>query len=181
MNISTSKNTLAILKGDRVTLRPWKQRDVPFFMALRNDIPTQTALMARPKPNTTQQVIQWLMRHSDDDNIRFFVIASHDHDAACGFIELRDINTIDRWANLGICLTPSVRGQGLGREALAILEIYAKTEINLRKIVLHVISSNHTAIGLYEKTGYKTVGVHSDHHYANDQYHDVTIMEKILT
>lgn len=181
MITSTSKTRVPTLKGVNVSLRAWAPDDVPFFTALRNDIPTQKALMAQPRPHSSDLALDWLTRRGNDANGRFFVIASHDSNAACGFAELREINKRHRWANLGICVALSARGRGLGREALALLEKYAKTKLELRKIVLHVLSSNGAAVHLYESAGYRAVGVHRAHHYCDGQYHDVTVMEKHLS
>ncbi len=178
MRTSTSDSNAAMLRGDKVTLRPWRDDDVPFFVELRNDVQTQTALLAAPRPNTPDRVADWLNRRSDADDAAFFVIADNAGDTACGFIELREIDTLNRNGYLGIALAESVRGQGFAVEAMTLLEDYARSIFNLHKICLHVLAANGPDVKLYERCGYETAGVMREHFYRKGAYHDVAIMEK---
>lgn len=167
-----------MLGGAKVTLRPWGDDDVPFFVELRNDVETQTALLATPRPNTSDRVAEWLTRRSSADDAAFFVIADNARDGACGFIELRDIDAINRHGYLGIALAESARGRGLAAEAMTLLEDYARSIFNLHKICLRVLAANKPAVGLYERCGYDTAGVMREHFYHDGTFHDVAIMEK---
>ena len=181
MSTSTSSSpAAALIVGRHVRLRAWTPADVPFFVALRNDLATQVALMARPRPSNADRVVDWLTRRTDDDRVAFFVIAAADRDEACGFIELRDIDAVHRRAMLGVAVAFSHRGRGYATEALALIEAYGRDLLGLRKIVLEVRSDHETAAALYARAGYATVGVLAEHFYHDGAFHDVTVMEKRL-
>lgn len=170
-----------MLTGRTVTLRPWRAGDVEFFHELRNDLETQLALLALPRPNTMDVVQKWLSDRAAAEDGVFFVIAEAAKQSPLGFIELRSIQRMHSWALLGVCLAPQARGQGAGREALQLMEQYASQVQGLRKIVLQVLASNTAAVSLYQRAGYRLVGVHAEHFCSHNRRHDVNIMEKLLT
>jgi ribosomal-protein-alanine N-acetyltransferase len=72
-----------------------------------------------------------------------------------------------------IAVDPRWQRQGIGRSLLRTCEVKAK----LPRVKLSVRMSNHGAIALYEKEGYKVVDVWG-RYYADQE--DALIMEKIL-
>src|SRR5262245_52524188 len=145
--------------GNTVLLRAWESSDLPFFSGLRNDVDLQISLMASPRPNSPSRVQEWLDRKSNASDCLFFVIAVERDNSPVGFIEIRDIHPVHRWARLGIGLAGDARGKGYGREALALAEDYAWRVFGVRKITLDVIATNEAAIQLYKASGYEHVGV----------------------
>lgn len=175
------QRSLPMLDGQRVLLRPWCDDDLDFFGCLRNDIETQLMLLAEPKPSPPSKVRRWLEERSACADGAFFAVASKAEGRAVGFIEIRQIRTRDAWGQLGLCVDPSLRGQGIGAEALELIEAYARRVLMLRKIVLEVAGSNVGALRLYTKCGYITVGVHRQHFHVSGEWLDGVIMEKLLT
>ena len=169
-----------MLDGELIRLRPWGDDDLAFFGSLRNDIETQLALLAQPKPNPADRVRRWLEDRSNSADGLFFVIASHQSENAVGFIELRDIHPIHRFGHLGICLDRHVRGKGYAVEALGLMESYAKRVLMLNKIVLMVAANNTAARRLYDGAKYSTVGIHRQHFLVAGEWLDAVVMEKPL-
>jgi RimJ/RimL family protein N-acetyltransferase len=169
-----------MLNGRKITLRAWHDGDVPFFQDLRNDLATQISLMAEPHPHTMADARRWLESRTSAKDGVFFVIATHPENDVCGFVELRAMHTAQRYAYLGICLAPPARGHGYAAEALNLLEGYARDGLLLRKLVLNVLASHDRAVQLYERAGYRRVGVHLRHFRYGNSFHDVLIMEKSL-
>ena len=169
-----------MLKGQKIILRPWLEADLEFFGKLRNDVETQLALLAQPRPNPPGRVRQWLEDRASVANSVFFVVATEPDGRAAGFVELRDIQTTHGWGHLGICIDPIARGRGFAVEALGLLESYARRVLMLRKIVLFVAANNTPARHLYSSTGYTTVGVHHEHYHVGGEWLDAVVMEKNL-
>lgn len=169
---------MPMLQGKTVTLREFRDTDLPVLAAIRNDVELQRALMAAPRPNSRERVEDWLQRRANDPQGAFFVVAVSIGDVPIGFLQLVAIDMLSRHADLGICLTPEQHGLGRATEALALLEGYASGVLGLRKIVLHVLANNARAIAFYERRGFRRVGVLSEHHYHRGEFHDVLIMEK---
>ncbi len=166
--------------GTLITLRPAKTADLPLLSALRNDVDLQLALMAVPRPNSRAHVKAWITRRTNDPQGAFFVLAWARDNQAIGFVQLTRIETLHRRAELGICLAEEARGSGAAREAMALLETYARAALGLRKLVLQVRADNRRAIALYNRCGFRRVGTLAAHHYAGGRLHNVQIMEKFL-
>jgi RimJ/RimL family protein N-acetyltransferase len=169
-----------MLEGKHVVLRAAKSEDLPALAALRNDLEVQLTLMATPRPQSEDQVREWLVGKSTDPKGAFFVIAAPEDDKTIGFMQLTGIDVMHGYADLGICLSATARGGGRAQEAMVLLEGYAAQVLKLRKIVLRVLLTNGRAISLYEKCGYRRVGVLQGHHYMGGKYEDVLLMEKPL-
>lgn len=169
-----------MLNGAKVTLRAWREEDLPALQALRNDIGLQEMLMAEPRPNSMERTRQWLSERSGRQDGLLFVIALADDDQVAGFVQVADMDRRSQTAFLGIALLPSVQGMGLGSEALSLLEGYLVRVFRLRKLLLKVLASNTQAIRFYARMKFNQAGVLSQHHPSRDGYQDVLIMEKFL-
>jgi ribosomal protein S18 acetylase RimI-like enzyme len=71
----------------------------------------------------------------------------------------------------------SYRGQNIGEKLLRHALDYAFTLDGIEQVQLSVISSNKTAIRLYEKLGFKTFGVQSNYFKVGDIYMDQQFMQ----
>lgn len=164
----------------RIFLRAAKQEDFVLLSKWRNDPVLQEALLAVPRPNSQIRVRRWLERRAADDHGAFFVIAEIDTDRAMGFIQASGIDSLNRVAEIGICIDTPGQGRGLGRQAMELLEQYLRKTFNLRKTWLHVGAGNAPALALYRSCGFRVVGTLRKHRFANGRYQDVVIMEKLL-
>ena len=170
-----------MLTGRHVTLRAWREDDVEFFHQLRNDVANQLSLMGEPRPHTLVDTRRWLDARTAGRDDVFLVIESLSAEKAVGFVELRTMRAVHGHASLGICLIPSARGRGWAAESLGLVERYGSDVVALRKIVLEVLNGHERAIRMYERAGYERVGVHRSHFYFAGKYHDVLLMEKMLS
>ncbi len=161
-------------------LRAPTAMDLPLLTEMRNNHTLQTRLMAVPRANPAERVQEWLRRMLDDPGNVFFIIAERDENRAVGHIQLTQLDTLHGHAELGIAIDEGFQGRGHGHAALQHLERYARKVFNLRKIHLKVLASNTAAIRMYEKRGFRNVGVLRGHFYHDGAFHDVTIMEKPL-
>lgn len=169
-----------MLIGNKSILRPPIESDMPVLIELRNDVEMQFQLMAFPRANSLQKVVEWLNRNLNDEKTVFFIVADKIDDRAAGFIQLKNLDFINGTGELGICLNRQAQGKGIAGEAMKLLEKYSRNVFNFRKIMLQVLHSNERAISFYEKCGYEHVGILKQHHYQNTQFQDVLIMEKFI-
>lgn len=117
-------------------------------------------------PVTTENTADWQMAINNDPKRRDFVLRKKEpplkeqhkdesmQSEAIGFSGLVNINQKHRLAELYIFMAPDYLGQGLGRLLLQCTLIYARNELNLRKINLYVSEGNETACKFYEKLGF---------------------------
>jgi RimJ/RimL family protein N-acetyltransferase len=170
-----------MLTGRHVKLRAWNEDDLGFFHDLRNDVMTQLCLMSEPRPHTAADTLGWLQARTAERDQVFFVIEQLPNDETIGFVELRSIRPPHGHATLGIYLSASARGKGRAAEALELITRYGIEVIGLRKIVLQVFDHHARAVRLYERAGFERVGVQRAHFYFGGKFHDVLMMEKVLS
>ena len=161
------------------TCRPPREDDLGVLAALRNDLPTQYALLADPRPNSLDDVRAWIARRTTDPATIFRVIADAS-DAAVGFIQIVGIDAANRHGMVGVAVDAAHRGRGHGRAAMEELFAIARADGRLDKLVLHVAADNAGAWDLYRSLGYRDVGVYRRHYHAPDGWHDVVIMERFV-
>ncbi|MBL8958117.1 MAG: GNAT family N-acetyltransferase [Myxococcaceae bacterium] len=139
-----------------IKLREWTWFDLPVLAALRADAELQAQLMAKPKQN---DVHEWLARRTSDPAGAFFII---DHEGACaGFVQLTQVERGES-AWVGICVAPGRQGQGIGAQALSLIEAHARESFAARVVKLKVLQSNTRAISLYERHGFRRSGDDGD-------------------
>lgn len=88
-----------------------------------------------------------------------FLIVRMDNDEPVGTCRLKQINLINRRAEIGIFIgEKNCWNMGIGTEAIRLLLDFGFNIINLRNIMLEVYSFNERAIRAYEKCGFKEIG-----------------------
>jgi RimJ/RimL family protein N-acetyltransferase len=161
-------------------LRPFSESDVGLLAGMRNDVELQETLLAMPRGSSESAVRAWLSRLEADVATLFFVVADRSSDRALGFVQLRNIELTHRRGELGLALVAEARGLGHGSAAIRLLEGHARDVFGLEKTLLYVLGVNLRAQQLYERLGYRRIGVLEAHHYARGAFHDVVMMEKRL-
>lgn len=71
-----------------------------------------------------------------------------------GCIDLFDFDPRNRRAAIGMYIAPQYRGQGIGREAVRLLEEYAFGFLHLRVLYAVISTKNTACITLYRHAGY---------------------------
>jgi RimJ/RimL family protein N-acetyltransferase len=79
--------------------------------------------------------------------------------------------------NLGIIVQKKYRNKGIGSELIDMAIKEAKRINNKKKIILSCFASNERALYLYEKLGFKRVGIRKKQFYLDDTYHDEVLMD----
>lgn len=90
-----------------------------------------------------------------------------------GTISLKEVDLINRNAEYAICLRKRAMGKGLAYEATRKVLEFAFDELDLNKVYLNVLSNNHNAIRLYERSGFVYEGEWNKHLYLRGQFHSL--------
>jgi RimJ/RimL family protein N-acetyltransferase len=80
----------------------------------------------------------------------------------------------------GMFINPDYQGKGIGSELLSITLQKASEMKGLRQIILGVMSTNLSAIKLYEKMGFKTYAVEKEAIFVNEIFLDELFMVKMI-
>ena len=169
-----------MLDTENLCLRPWREEDLRVFTAMRNDVGLQSQLLGRVRGSNPEQVREWLRARSNEPDKLFFAISTREEDQACGYLQVDNMNFVDGYADLGICLIRECRGRGLCVKAINLLANYLRDHWNLRKLCLKVRSDNVAAITCYERAGFNHCGTLRQHVFVDGNWHDLVVMEYFL-
>lgn len=137
-----------------VVLRPLEPNDLPFLYRWENDA-ASWADSDTHNPLSQHQLRQYIADATGDiyrdGQLRLIILADG---ATVGCIDLFDLDPRNRRAAIGMYIDPSSRHGGIGRRALAALEQYAFTHLDLRLIYAVISSRNEACTALFRSMGY---------------------------
>lgn len=150
------------LTGQKVLLRPLKERDVPILCAAYEDLDTQLTTDGDAPPMSETQVNAFWNDILTDPgpDLRYFAIEPVEQSGEMvGACSLQHIDMRSRHAELGIFMTAREnRGQGYGTEAVRLLLGYAFDTLRLDKVYLGVYDFNEGGLRSYERIGFRYEG-----------------------
>lgn len=107
----------------------------------------------------------------------FFIVTLED-DKLIGTIGFKDIDNINRCAELGIMIgNENYRGKGIGKEAIKLLLDFGFNYLNLNSVNLCFMEFNERARKCYTSCGFKEAGRIRQCKYINGKYYDSIKMD----
>ena len=125
----------------------------------------------------------WLMNHEIEKNIVTVAVDITDNNkenfiiGQC-VIEHLTWEAADHVGELGIIINEKYRDIKIGKELM--LQAIQKAIGLFKKINLAVFHDNHNAIHLYEKIGFKKVGLRPKQYFLKDKYYDEILMDYFI-
>ncbi len=165
--------------GKRIMLREYRREDLPEMRKWVNDdavtrFLSHTFLSTQTLPMTESFLDRVLDGRSLDYN---FVIADRDTENYIGQVDLINLNSLDRCAELGIVIGDSeYQSQGFGTEAIGLVLEFAFLRANLQRVELWVNADNARALRCYEKAGFVWEGCRRQCHFHEGRYIDLMLM-----
>lgn len=127
---------------------------------------------------TPQEQREWLISRST----RHPVIVAERNGRVIGWGSLNSFNArqaYDSVADFSVYVERPHRGQGVGRQLLDRLTVLAH-ELGYHKLVLAMFPTNTIGLVLYQRCGFREVGIYREQGMLDGKWVDVLIMEKIL-
>lgn len=158
------------LRGERVTLRPITEADVPRL----------AEIAAEP------EVARWWLGLTEDDLREMagpewddIVFVIEDDGEVVGLVQAGEEDDPDyRHASIDIFLTSARTGQGLGGDAIRTLARHLFEERGHHRIVIDPAAANERAIRAYESIGFKRVGIMRRYERGADgEWHDGLLLD----
>jgi len=149
------------LHGERVTLRP----------LLESDVPALNAIIALPEVRRW-----WGTDPTVDEQDAFTILVGGEIAGWVGWYEEDEPDY--RHGGLDIFLAPAFHGRGLGREALLLAARWLIETRGHHRLIIDPAASNATAIKTYTSLGFKPVGVLRRYERGPDgTWHDGLLMD----
>lgn len=150
------------LLGERVMLREYKADDIGDIRKWVNDAETTRYLSTRFWPPQTmvdsEEFLSRMLQSSH--NAYNFVIADRGDERYIGQLDMFRVDWRLRLGELGMVIGSAAnRGQGLGREALELMQRFAFRTLGLERLEMEVHMENHAARQCYQKAGFVLEGV----------------------
>jgi phosphinothricin acetyltransferase len=121
---------------------------------------------------------QWLAGRSPRHPV---IVAEHDG-VVTGWGSLNVFNARPAYqhvADFSVYVERAWRGKGVGRTLLARL-VELGRELGYHKLVLSAFPVNTAGVALYERLGFRTVGIYKEQGLLDGKWVDTIIMEKLL-
>ncbi len=152
----------------RVVLSHPTDEHISRFMSLSDDPELITTMGWRPFSSGERDRFARFMRVLSLPDLRpgkaeVFSIISASDDRAIGYVSVKGISETQSRAEVGIAIMErEYRGKGYGTEALRQAIDHAFNELGLAQLGLTVFPSNHRAIRVYEKLGFRKTSLLKD-------------------
>jgi len=160
-----------------VYLRALALADLDRVLAWHNDPELYSTLGGHFRYVSREAEAEWFRRRLEARNEANLAICLRDRDEHIGNIYLRNIDFLDRNAELHAFIAkPEHRGKGYGSAAVRLLAKHAFENLGLMRIYLHVLASNSAAIKTYEKCGFVQEGRLRRHVFKAGVFEDVLVM-----
>jgi diamine N-acetyltransferase len=169
------------LKGEHIRLRALETEDLDFLYELENNTGTWE-ISGTITPYSRNVLKRYLDNaHRDIYEVKQLRLCICDtSDRAIGLIDLFDFDPKNRRAGVGIIvLEEKERNKGVGAEAIRLLTGYAFSTLDLRQVYVNVIEGNPASLHLFEKMGFKKVGVKKDWIFSEGNYKDEILLQKL--
>lgn len=147
-----------------VYLRALEPDDLDFLYELEND-PSIWEISGTLAPYSKKVLRAYLENaHRDIYDVKQLRLcicnAAHKR---LGLIDLFDFDPKNQRAGVGIViLNPNDRNKGIGQKALGLLVDYAFEALGLHQLYANILEENKGSIHLFEKAGFRKVGVKKD-------------------
>lgn len=173
------KNTVLILEGQDIYLRPMETGDTDRIIRWRNTDFVRRNFIYQ-KPFTREGHANWIREMIDTGKAVQFLICLKDADQPVGSVYLRDIDPVHRKAEYGVFIGErEALGKGFGTQAAELMIRYGFEVLCLHKLMLRVLAENLPAIRSYEKAGFVREAYLKEEVFLEGNYKDVIYMAVI--
>lgn len=152
------------LKGQKVLLRPVEKEDATRLMLWEND-PHHWKVSGTEVPFSLHTILEYIeqAQHIRTHGQLRLIICIAASGEPVGTLDLYDADFKNLRAAVGILIAEDPhREQGYAREALSLLEDYARTILGFHNLYCSVHADNPASNGLFRSAGYREVGVRKE-------------------
>lgn len=165
--------------SSNLTLENFDPRYLEDLHTLRSNRDTQALLLSPICDESIDQTASWIGRRLAEKTTIVWLILDARTRRFLGFLQFIEIHGIHKRCELGIALTHSARGRGIGEAAIRQGIERMKAQYGITKFSVYVRSDHEAAIRLYEKLNFRLVGTCERHCQIETEWLDVWLMELV--
>ncbi|MHA1810273.1 MAG: GNAT family N-acetyltransferase [Candidatus Heimdallarchaeaceae archaeon] len=166
--------------GEKVKLRAVEMSDLSDIMNHWNSYETRVSL-GKYVPSSSKEREDWIKEvnnQASKGEAFTFAIIHKGSEEFLGTVALKRINRINRGASLSVSIhNPENQNKGYGTDATRCILKIGFNVLNLHRIELHVYEFTANAVHVYEKLGFKKVGVRREASYIIGKYRNDLVMD----
>lgn len=167
------------LMGEHIMLREYRSEDLHAIRSWVNDSQTTRYLSTRFwPPQTAVDSEEFLSRMLQSSHNAFnFVIADAADERYIGQLDMFRVDWRLRQGEIGMVIASRAeRGQGIGQEALGLMQQFAFRTLGLERLELEVHMDNAAALACYRRAGFTLEGVKRHAFFTDGHFADVGVM-----
>ncbi|MFT6138344.1 GNAT family N-acetyltransferase [Patiriisocius sp. Uisw_017] len=171
-----------ILSGTSIRLRALEPIDLEFLYALENDqsVWTVSSTMTPFSKYILSEYINNAHRDIYEVKQLRLIVERISDSKPLGCIDLFDFDPQHHRAGVGIVIfNTQDRGKGYAKESLDLICVYAQDHLQTHQLYANIGDDNPLSISLFEKAGFKKIGVKKDWNFINGQYVDEFLFQKV--
>lgn len=173
------------ITGERVTLRAVEPSDIDVMYGLEND------LQGWGVSGSTQPFSRYLLerfvesQESGGGDIalsqQLRLMVDNQDGEVVGVVDLFEYDHYNHRAGVGIYILSEYHRMGYGLDTLLTLERYCRSVLQIHQLWCGVAADNRASISLFERVGYREVGVKREWLWREGgRYEDELMMQRIL-
>jgi ribosomal-protein-alanine N-acetyltransferase len=155
-----------------VSLREWRESDVPAIVAICDD-PEVARFTRVPSPYTEQDARDFLAGRVMEAETSFAIVSADDSGEVLGSMGLRDAG--EGRGEVGYLVAAPARGRGVATRALRLLSEWALREGGLARVQLYTRTDNPASQRVAQGAGFRREGVIRSHMLLRGERHDAVI------
>lgn len=173
-----TEEPLIQIRGERVGLGPLRSDLLETYLRWVNDLSVSRTLALPSRPHTVEMQQRWLEGALVNQDDVIYTIYLLDTMRPIGNIGLHDIDHGSATADFGILIGEvDTWGKGYGTEATKLILGYGFDVLGLHNIQLECYGNNPAGVKVYERAGFKHVGVRRGAKRIGRERVDIIVMD----
>jgi RimJ/RimL family protein N-acetyltransferase len=170
-----------MLTGERVTLRPVREDDLPTLYRWRVDLDSWAFTTPEPPYGLTYEAYADYKRSVAGKGPSVVELAAEVDGVLVGRATLFNFDDLARSCEIGLGFGPEHRGKGYGREVIRLLVDFAFRHRNVRRVHLTTLATNEPALRCYRAAGFVEEGRRRESAFADGAYVDEVLMSVLAS
>jgi diamine N-acetyltransferase len=161
-----------------VAMRPIEEKDLEKMVALRASPKVWMNLGDIAMVGLKAQQ-EWFNSLQGDKKRQYYIFCTPEI-PFLGIVRFDEIDWVNRSIRVGGDIMPEYQGQGYGTKLFQMIEKYCFDYLNMQRLWLLVIESNHAGQNLYRKAGFIEEGRQRKAIFRNGKFQDYIMMSLLI-